>query len=63
MITQEKIDEIAILWNKTKDPKYKRKWYKLVKAYVNGVRYNNIKRRPVQSLPGQGGARKHDGLF
>ena len=27
------------------------------------IRYNNIKRRPVQSLPSQGGARKHDGLF
>ena len=27
---QRKIDQIANLWNKTKDPKYKNEWYKLV---------------------------------
>ena len=27
---QRKIDLIANLWNKTKDPKYKNEWYKLV---------------------------------
>ena len=28
----KKIDEIAILWNKTKDPKYKEIWYKILEA-------------------------------
>ena len=32
----KKIDEIAILWNKTKDPKYKEIWYKLLKEFANG---------------------------
>ena len=27
----KQIDETAILWNKTKDLKYKRKWYRLIK--------------------------------
>ena len=27
---QRKIDQIANLWNKTKDPKYKNEWYKLI---------------------------------
>ena len=42
---QKKIDELANLWNKTKDPKYKDLWYKLVKEY--GL--NNIKRRIVST--------------
>ena len=29
----KKIDEAANNWNKTKDPKYKNLWYKLVKEY------------------------------
>ena len=43
MTKQEKLDEIANNWNKTKDPKYKKLWYDL----VNGL--NNIKRRPVST--------------
>jgi hypothetical protein len=35
-MTQEKIDKIAILYNKTKDPKYKDLWYKLIKEFANG---------------------------
>ena len=31
-----KIDEAANMWNKTKDPKYKDLWYKLIKEFVNG---------------------------
>ena len=31
-----KIDDAAIMWNKTKDPKYKEEWYKLIKEYVGG---------------------------
>jgi len=30
-IMQNKLDELANLWNKTKDIKYKNLWYKLVK--------------------------------
>ena len=41
----KKINEAANNWNKTKDPKYKEIWYKLVKEY--GL--NNIKRRDVSS--------------
>ena len=31
-----KIDDAAIMWNKTKDPKYKDLWYKKVKEWANG---------------------------
>ena len=41
----KKINEAANNWNKTKDPKYKEIWYKLVKEY--GL--NNIKRRIVST--------------
>ena len=33
---QKKIVDAAIMWNKTKDPKYKEEWYKLIKEYVGG---------------------------
>ena len=39
------LDKLAIMWNKTKDPKYKDQWYKLVKELANG--FNNTKRRTV----------------
>ena len=41
-VTQKKIDEAAIMWNKTKDPYYRDLWYQLVKEFANGP--NNIKR-------------------
>ena len=44
---QKKIDEVANLWEKTKDPKYKDLWYKYIKEFVNGT--NNINRRSVSS--------------
>jgi len=47
MIT--KIDELANLWNKTKNPKYKDEWYKYIKEWADGV--NNIDRRNVSSSP------------
>ena len=37
-----KIDEAANMWKKTKDPKYKDLWYKLIKEFANGP--HNIKR-------------------
>ena len=45
MVTLKKIDNIANLWEKTKDPKYKDLWYQLVKEFANGP--NNIERRTV----------------
>ena len=47
MVTLQKIDEVAIRWNKTKDPKDKDLWYKLIKEYVNGP--HNIKRWTVST--------------
>ena len=46
-MTQKKIDELANLWEKTKDPKYKDLWYKLIKEYTNGI--NNLERRTVST--------------
>jgi uncharacterized protein (DUF305 family) len=39
---QKKIDDAAIMWNKTKDPQYKDLWYQLIKEYTNGI--NNMER-------------------
>ena len=46
MANLTKIDEVANLWNKTRDPKYKEEWYKLIKEW-NGI--NNSRRRDVSS--------------
>ena len=35
MVTNE-LDNLAILWNKTKDPYYKNLWYKKVKEFSYG---------------------------
>ena len=35
-MTIKKMDELANLWEKTKDPKYKDLWYKLVKEFGDG---------------------------
>ena len=40
----KKIDDAAIMWNKTKDSKYKDLWYKLIK---DNYGTNNFKRRIV----------------
>ena len=45
MVNLKKINEVAIRWNKTKDPKDKDLWYKLVKEY--GL--NNTKRWSISS--------------
>ena len=42
MVNLKKIDEVAKLWNKTRDPKYKKEWYKLIKEWANGP--HNIER-------------------
>ena len=54
----QKIDEVAVMWNKTKDPKYKDLWYKLIEEFVNGsdntdrriVSFNNRRKRNVQGF-------------
>ena len=46
----EKINELANLWEKTKDPKYKDLWYKYIKEWSNGI--NNTDRRNVSSSSG-----------
>ena len=38
----KKIDDAANMWNKTKDPKYKDLWYKLIKEFSYGS--HNIER-------------------
>ena len=43
---QTKIDEAAKNWHRTKDPKYKDLWYKLVKEFANNG-LDNSKRRVV----------------
>ena len=42
MVTLQKIDEVAIRWNKTRDPKDKDLWYKLIKEFGlnNNKRWN-----------------------
>jgi hypothetical protein len=42
MVTLQKIDEVAVRWNKTRDPKDKDLWYKLIKEYGlnNNKRWN-----------------------
>jgi len=42
---QKKIDDAANNYNRTKDPKYKEEWYKLIKEYVGGS--YNFERRDV----------------
>ena len=42
MITQDQLDKLANEYNKTKDPKLKKLWYKKVEEWVNGS--DNFKR-------------------
>ena len=47
MMKQKKIDEVANLWEKTKDPKYKALWYQYVKEWADGT--NNSERRFIST--------------
>ena len=47
MVTLQKIDKLADLWDKTKDPKYKDEWYKYIKEWADG--HDNTNRRNVSS--------------
>tara|TARA_R100001198_G_scaffold44953_1_gene24973 strand:- start:356 stop:547 length:192 start_codon:yes stop_codon:yes gene_type:complete len=46
-MTTKDLDSLANLWNKTKNPKYKKLWYKQVKEFANGP--HNIKRWSVST--------------
>ena len=41
-VLSKEIDRAAVMWERTRDPKYKELWYKLVKEWANGL--NNSKR-------------------
>ena len=41
----QKIDDAANMWEKTKDPKYKDEWYRLIRRFNDGL--NIIERRTV----------------
>ena len=43
----QKIDDAANRWEKTKDPKYKDEWYRLIRRFNDGL--NIIVRRGVSS--------------
>ena len=58
MVTRQKINEVARKWNKTKDPKDKDEWYKLIKEWSNGI--NNTNRRNVSSSSSD---RRDDGKY
>ena len=47
MMNLKKIDEVAKLWKKTKDPKYKDLWYQYIREWSNGI--NNSNGRDVSS--------------
>ena len=47
MAPLKKIDNIANLWEKTKDPKYKNLWYQLIKEFSDGA--DNLEQRTVST--------------
>ena len=57
MTTQDQLDKLANEYNKTKDPKYKEAWYKLIKELAYGTGYYNTKGRTVPFDPN---SRKHN---
>ena len=46
-MTIEKIDEVANLWETTKNPKYKALWYQYIKEFADGT--NNSERRFIST--------------
>ena len=57
MTTQDQLDKLANEYNKTKDPKYREVWYKLIKELAYGDGYYNSKGR---ILPFDSSGRKSD---
>tara|TARA_X000001388_G_scaffold61472_2_gene47037 strand:- start:473 stop:676 length:204 start_codon:yes stop_codon:yes gene_type:complete len=66
----DKIDEAANNWNKTKDPKYKYLWYKLIKEWYGRAgalyahNYSNS-RRGIHTKTSKNFCKSHDtdGMF
>ena len=44
-VLSKEIDRAAVMWERTRDPKYEELWYKLVKEWANGI--NSSERRIV----------------
>ena len=57
MSTLDQIEQVADLWNQTKDPKYKKLWYKLIKEW--GER-NRTLRSPIYHPSGQRSYKRSD---
>jgi flavodoxin len=38
----KKIDDAANMWNKTRDPQYKKLWYSLIEEFADGKDINNV---------------------
>ena len=45
-IYMNKLDEIANLWNKTKDPNHKANWYKKMRELSVMLASSQVKRKP-----------------
>ena len=58
MKTTDHIDELANMWQQTKDPKYKDLWYKYIKEWAHGS--NNSDRWNVSSSASD---RRDDGKY
>ena len=58
MVKIQKIDELAVLWEKTKNPKYKDEWYKYIKEWADG--HDNFNRLNVSSRSSN---KKDDGIY
>ena len=46
---QNKIDEAARMFNKTKDPYYRDQWYKLVERFYNGTNNTELRVVPINT--------------
>ena len=50
-MTQKEVDELAIQYNKTKDPGIKDQWYKAVKRLAEILQFNKKKtKHPYQAF-------------
>jgi DNA-binding transcriptional regulator GbsR (MarR family) len=50
-VKQEEIDELAIQYNKTKDPGIRDQWYKAVKKFSEILKFNKKKtKHPYQAF-------------
>ena len=64
---QKKIDNAAIMWNKTKNPKYEDEWYRLIKVWygkdINNTNTTirwNVSKRKVRFGKTNGSTRMYD---